>query len=809
MYGFLILLPLTIISVLIGAFILLSPQLTDYVAFITEVNKPEGKTLWQHFIDNKPYWTRTASHLVAYVIVCFVLTSTVRTVSNPLPRDRPTMLRFFQMALEAIFVAVPTLVLLWISWRAWRMDTDNPLLMLTVGVLCVGLVASVFVTARRYPLELYGSSVHPLSLTMPDLFALLSLLVVAGVVAAFAIEPRYSAHIVGMFPVLMLSTAVAFLAVAAIFSRRASTVAVVSSLITGVLCLHVIDRAFPHREFNHSVAGSPADAAGRAGSAEVADIKAKRKLPDLASALRAWLEYRKPAIEAYRARGSAYPIFFVSAQGGGMYAAYHPALSLARLADFCPEFSHHVFGITAVSGGSLGAAVYAEAIRTLRREGPHDPSAARVGCSDIGEPTMVNTPIESHVRSFFATDFLSPVVASAFIFDIPTLIVPQLRFRQDRASALETGFETAWTRLGISRAGDGLGASFYERWDPTGLSPALFMATTGVNFGIPILISQIDYSRIQAITLTARGTAQGQASVERTEVSELIKSVRERFAQTEEPLQVGIGNILDFRPDLQLTTSTAAVLSARFPFVTPPGLLHGNESIAKGRGLFRNINTLELTDGGFYDNSGGYIARDIILAMEQLLEHDPSFDAFKNSVAIHWIRFTDTPTRRLVTASEGGHHEFVTPIVAFDAVRQSRGVLAPSAPPRTSSTYIYLLDDWYQGTLNWLLSNKTKVAIEKRSSWLKGHENTECCVVANQLGEKRRIVVTPEQEPELEKAGYKLTRLVPNADYFDRIIGYVDKGFPLRPDQRSPTTAQGSLPPAPGAPTAPGSLGTK
>src|SRR6476660_465761 len=114
MYGFLILLPLTIISVLIGAFILLSPQLTDYVAFITEVNKPEGKTLWQHFIDNKPYWTRTAAHLVAYVIVCFVLTATVRTVSNPLPRDRPAVLRFFQMALEAIFVAVPTLVLLWI-----------------------------------------------------------------------------------------------------------------------------------------------------------------------------------------------------------------------------------------------------------------------------------------------------------------------------------------------------------------------------------------------------------------------------------------------------------------------------------------------------------------------------------------------------------------------------------------------------------------------------------------------------------------------------------------------------------------------
>ena len=89
MYGFLVLLPLTIISVLIGTFILLSSQLADYVAFASELNTPERKTLWQHFLDNKPYWTRIASHLIAYAIVCFALTTTVRTVSNPLPATDP------------------------------------------------------------------------------------------------------------------------------------------------------------------------------------------------------------------------------------------------------------------------------------------------------------------------------------------------------------------------------------------------------------------------------------------------------------------------------------------------------------------------------------------------------------------------------------------------------------------------------------------------------------------------------------------------------------------------------------------------
>ena len=83
------------------------------------------------------------------------------------------------------------------------------------------------------------------------------------------------------------------------------------------------------------------------------------------------------------------------------------------------------------------------------------------------------------------------------------------------------------------------------------------------------------------MSLTAKGAIKERAAIPQGEVSELIKSVRERFAQTEEGLQVGIGNVLDFRPDLQMATSTAAVLSARFPFVTPPGLIHEDSAIPK------------------------------------------------------------------------------------------------------------------------------------------------------------------------------------------------------------------------------------
>src|SRR5262249_53572571 len=75
-----------------------------------------------------------------------------------------------------------------------------------------------------------------------------------------------------------------------------------------------------------------------------------------------WLE-KRPDKENYR--DSAYPVYVVSAQGGGMYAAYQTAIFLARLQDLCPSFRHHLFAISSVSGGSVGSATFVAALRAL------------------------------------------------------------------------------------------------------------------------------------------------------------------------------------------------------------------------------------------------------------------------------------------------------------------------------------------------------------------------------------------------------------------------------------------------------------
>ena len=435
MYGFLILLPLTLVSLLIGSAIALSPQVADYVAYATDISGQ--KITLQEVWSNKRALIQIGAHLLAYIVMCFAALATARTISAPLPPDRPALLRFFQVSLEAIFVALPSLVLLWVSIHAMRLDWDNLVHRLTIGVLILGIIITVSLTAFRRPLELYNSKLASFSITKTDIFGALSAIIIGAAVAAFALYPIEAAYTVGMFPVLMLVTAATNLVLAAVFSRWASPVAVVSTAITCVVILHLIDAlVLPAREFRYkTIAAKAADK-----DLAVSDVKAQRSVPDLPTAFLAWLEHRRPAIEAYKKEGRLYPIFFVSAQGGGIYAAYHPALSLARLTDQCPEFAHHLFGISSVSGGSLGAAVYSELMHAVPKTPQNDPSARRVGCTATDGPNVDNT-LQTRVHKFFEADFLSPVIASAFLFDIPGLLIPQLRFGQDRAKALEHGFE--------------------------------------------------------------------------------------------------------------------------------------------------------------------------------------------------------------------------------------------------------------------------------------------------------------------------------------------------------------------------------
>lgn len=777
MLSFLVLLPMTMISIVIGLLVLTSPQLSDYVDFLTQLDIPADKTQWQYFQSDWRYWTLMASHFVAYFALCFAAIATVRTVSIPLAEERPAWLRAVQVFLEVVFVTIPSSVLLFISGRALLDEPLNPLLWVMTATLSFGLVVCVLLTMQRRSIELYDSTITPFQFTKSDIGAVFIALLVVVVVLAFTFKPEDSTVIIGMFPVVMLATAMLLLLLAGLFSRYGSPVAVLSMLITVIVTLNLVDQGlWKRREFTHSTVQWKASASDRTDWEE---IKSQRNIPDLKTAFRQWLEIRRPAIDAYFANGKTFPILFASAQGGGIYAAFHPAITLARLTDTCPEFARHLFGMSSVSGGSLGAAVYAESVRALPDEQLYNPASTKKGCTSRGSLSVENTPIESLVAKFFNTDLLSPVVVSALIFDAPSMIVPQVRFGYDRARALENGVEAAWRKLGQGGSDVGMSAPFYGRWTPSSIAPALFMATTGVNFGVPILLSQIDFSRSQLVTRPRKVTAVAGISPPSGD-SELLSRVREQFAQPGQTVQVHIANVLDFRPDLQIAMSTAAVLSARFPFVTPPGIIGANPKI-KTAPLYQNTQYLELTDGGFYDNSGGVTAREVLLQMQRALT-EPEFAEFKDRLSFHWLRFTHTPARRQVTGNEGGNYELIAPLVAFEAVRQSRGALQYSAPG-VEAIDLYLLDEWYEGTLNWLLSHGTKTKIRIRSSWIPGHQNSECCVVRDlKTDQTRRIPIAQSERDELRRNGFETTTIMPNALNLSRVLFRVHEGMPLKTD---------------------------
>ena len=128
MYSFLVLLPLTLITAALGGVLVFSPQLRDYVDFIATI---EGNP------DKVRLAVQVCAHIAAYAITLFVLVATTRTISAPVSRERPDVLCRLQMALEAIFVAVPSLIIVALATYAMARRVD--------------LIASGQLLARRGP----------------------------------------------------------------------------------------------------------------------------------------------------------------------------------------------------------------------------------------------------------------------------------------------------------------------------------------------------------------------------------------------------------------------------------------------------------------------------------------------------------------------------------------------------------------------------------------------------------------------------------------------------------------------------------
>ncbi len=256
---------------------------------------------------------------------------------------------------------------------------------------------------------------------------------------------------------------------------------------------------------------------------------------DLRAALRAWLA-RQPA------EPKRYPLFVVNAEGGGIRAAFWTAAVLGELDGMFPQFERQLFSLSGVSGGSLGAAVYAALLAERR----------------AGRPVIV----KQKAQAILGEDFLSPVTAAVLYPDLVQRLLPWPVAGFDRALALEEAWEAAWRKH--MPGSDRFAEAMDGVRDARGWAPVLFLNATWVETGKRFIASQVHVVPPQGVDFVDAEDAQ-------------------RF----------------FAPR-RLRLSTAAHMSARFTYVSPAGTLARGKT-AHGRvvdgGYFENsgaTTTLEI-----------------------------------------------------------------------------------------------------------------------------------------------------------------------------------------------------------------------
>ena len=250
---------------------------------------------------------------------------------------------------------------------------------------------------------------------------------------------------------------------------------------------------------------------------------------------------KRPTLDAYiqkwlrtRYNGlDTLEVELVACEGGGIRAAYWSNEVLSELSIRDPKFKEQILAFSSVSGGSLGTMAFNMAAQSE---------------SDI--PTARNK-----ARQFLKNDFLSPIMAYAMFPDALQRFLPFPITGFDRAAILEKTWEASWEKSFEEK--ENLfkeGFISCTRFDKGIPGPMIFLNATHIETGKRVLVSPVQFGDNQFY-----------------ESTDLLKTINR-----------------------DIPSSTAVLLSARFPYLTPAGLIVDREGKKWGH----------VGDGGYYENLG-------------------------------------------------------------------------------------------------------------------------------------------------------------------------------------------------------------
>ncbi|MEP1265109.1 MAG: hypothetical protein ABJM29_00185 [Rhizobiaceae bacterium] len=358
-------------------------------------------------------------------------------------------------------------------------------------------------------------------------------------------------------------------------------------------------------------------------------------------ALEKWLQANPE-----RADGKPTPLVLVSTAGGGLRAAYWTATVLGRLQDSCSAFSSNTFSISAVSGGSVGASVFAARMTTQQPE----------TLSDCGQELRFGT-ISEFATQALSKDFLGPTVASLLFSDLLQRFSPKAWF-ESRGHVLADSWSDAWSKTCASDDGCRTSADLLDQ-------PFLDFAPKANS-----------YSWQPALFLNATHQESGKRLI-----AGHLKVTRDVFFDAYDSHQV-------LKRDIAL--KTAALNSARFTYVSPPGLLLDPDHKSMGHVL----------DGGYFENNGAITTAEILLKLVELLGNSdrrvrPIIIQITSDPGLGADDYPDLPDNGdnnflpLNQQAQSWGNEVLGPIRGILKTRSARGVLAA----KTTAEITQLLSD--------------------------------------------------------------------------------------------------------------------
>lgn len=273
-----------------------------------------------------------------------------------------------------------------------------------------------------------------------------------------------------------------------------------------------------------------------------------------------WVKNRDSLIN----KSTGFPVYFVLSDGGASRSGYWVASVLGKLEDSSDrDFSRHLFCLSGASGGSVGNAAFFALLR----------NASQQPANKLPNNQSFYLAGKEYLRSDFLTYTLSRMLGHDFF----VTLLP-FSTRGDRAKALTEALEQAPKDSVLLKKQLQVPFSelaVYKNNVRTDL-PILCINTTRMQDGQPAVISTID---IDALTFNNR---------------------------------IDVLARLNNNRDMKL--STAVVLGASFPYVSPAGRIDGIK--------IRNGQPAEypfyFVDGGYVDNSGAGVVHEMIIKLNFL-----------------------------------------------------------------------------------------------------------------------------------------------------------------------------------------------